>query len=96
MEKNLISKRKTIKILKISYSLSKSVSPNNLPRGIDYNPLLAVSFIYKYLPRSDSKCRSVLCPFSYKYILYMTFTANFNILQSIEIERKEIRKFAVC
>lgn len=61
-EKNLISKKQTMEILKSSYSLFKSVSPNNLPPGIDikfkyynYNPLLAVRFIYKYLSRSDSK-----------------------------------------
>ena len=60
--KNLISKKQKLEILKSSYSLFKSVSPNNLPRGTDikfeyynYNPLLAVRYIYKYLSGSDSK-----------------------------------------
>lgn len=55
-----------MKFLKNSYYLFKNITPNNLPRGTDikfkcynYNPLLAVRFIYKYLSRSDNKYSSV-------------------------------------
>ena len=55
-----------MEILKSSYSLFKSISPIILPHSTGrkfkyyhYKPLLAVRFIYKYLPPSDNKYSAI-------------------------------------